>query len=96
MNTTKLDAILILACSVWTPSDQILYPIRKLYPKGTKFHTFRIHHTKRILLTASIKTELLDLVEQLIQSLPTDNYLPSYYAVMLKERISEALIGKEC
>ena len=89
------DKIMTLACSVWTPSDPILYGLRRMYLKRTKFHKFKVHHKDRNLLTSLVKGELLDLVEDLIQSLPHDDYLPSYYAVLLKERLSGASVEQE-
>lgn len=82
----KMDSLLKECCTHWATSNEILYPLRKLYPKKYNFSRFTIKKPNRTEATDEDIGKLIRICKKIEDTLDIDDYNSHYYLQLQAER----------
>lgn len=92
----SIDELLTECSTHWTTGSELLYPLRKMYPKGHNFAPYRVDKKFRTEPTKSDIRKFIRILQKMKDALDDDSYHHyDYYLQLQMERFCAFLTNKQ-
>jgi len=91
----KIDNLMKESCIYYMPSNEILYPLRCLYPKRQDFSSYRVHYLSRKKISEARLAKFINTCQEILDELNPDQpryHHKQYYLEIQKERFKKQFL----